>query len=162
MPNVMTALKAEIVRLARKEAKAAVDPVRKSATEARRALTEMKRRVDDLEQQVQQLRQPATESVRPPAEPDPSSADNGFSGRSVRSLRRKLGLSQRQFAELLGVGNNTVYKWESRPGMLKLAEKTKAALMEARGMEPRDAKKRVEALEKEVKDGSGAAGEVQK
>jgi hypothetical protein len=36
MPNIMTALKAEIVRLARKEVKAATAPIRKPAGKAKK------------------------------------------------------------------------------------------------------------------------------
>ncbi|NLF22493.1 MAG: hypothetical protein GX590_04965, partial [Lentisphaerae bacterium] len=47
----LTALKAEITRLARKEAKKAVEPVRKPVVQTRGAIAELKRRVDALEHQ---------------------------------------------------------------------------------------------------------------
>ena len=45
MSNIMTALKAEIVRLARKEVKAAIAPLRKPANATRLTLADLKRRV---------------------------------------------------------------------------------------------------------------------
>ncbi len=182
MPNIMTALKAEIVRLARKESKASVDPIRKSAADTRKALADMKRRVDDLEKNIKQLcataaktsqsetsqpqasrsETPQPEAAQPEAQPEATSSSEGFSAKSVRALRQKLGLSQRQLSELLGVGNNTVYKWEVKPGMLKLQQRTKAALTEVRGMGAREAKKRLETLNKQVKDGTEAASDTKK
>ncbi len=177
MPNIMTALKAEIVRLARKESKASVDPIRKSAADTRKALADMKLRIDDLEKHIKQLcataaktsqsetSQPQTsrsETALPETKPESTRSSKGFSAKSVRALRQKLGLSQRQLSELLGVGNNTVYKWEVKPGMLKLQQRTKTALAEARGMGAREAKKRLEALDKQVKDGTEAASDTKK
>ncbi len=170
MPNIMTVLKAEIVRLARKESKAAADPIRKSAAETRKALADMKRRVDDLEKQVKQLcatvaksSQPESsqpETTLPEAQPASTRSSKGFSAKSVRALRRKLGLSQQQFSDLLGVGHATVYKWEVKPGMLNLNQRTKAALTEARGLGAREAKKRLAALSQQGKDATEAACDV--
>ncbi len=181
MPNIMTVLKAEIVRLARKESKASVDPIRKSAADTRKALADMKRRVDDLEKHVKQLcaqaaktsqsetsqpqaslpEEPRSEPARPETKPASTRSSEGFSAKSVRALRQKLGLSQQRFADLLGVGHATVYKWEVKPGMLNLNHRTKAALTEARGMGSRHAKKRLEALDKQVKGGTEAASDTQ-
>ncbi len=175
MPNIMTVLKAEIVRLARKESKAAVEPFHKSAADTRKALADMKRRVDDLEKQVRQLCATAArtspsetspsetsppEAALPETKPESTRPSKGFSAKSVRALRLKLGLSQRQLAELLGVGHATVYKWEVKPGMLKLNQRTKAALTEARGMGARNAKKRLEALSQNVTDATEAASDA--
>jgi hypothetical protein len=48
MPNIMTALKTESVRLARKEAKAATDPLRKSSIATRKAVADLKRMFEAL------------------------------------------------------------------------------------------------------------------
>ena len=50
MANVITALKAEIARIARKEARQAVAPLRKPANTTRLTLADLKRRVAALEQ----------------------------------------------------------------------------------------------------------------
>ncbi len=134
MPNVITALKAEISRIARKEAKLAVAPLRKPTTGARLVLADLKRRVAALEKDNTRLgallanapQQPAAETAEAP-----STEKGSISGKEVRSLRQKLGLSQHAFAKLLGIGNVTVYKWEHKPGMLQLRDKTRAALMAA-------------------------------
>ena len=54
MSNVITALKAEISRIARKEAKALTAPLRKPANATRLTLADLKRRVAALEKQIRQ------------------------------------------------------------------------------------------------------------
>lgn len=52
MPNIATVLKAEIVRLARKELREQVDPLRKSLSASRAEVAALKRKVSDLERQI--------------------------------------------------------------------------------------------------------------
>ena len=151
MPNIMTALKAEIVRLARKEAKAATDPVRKPTIAVRKALVDLKRRVEALEKQLKQANAQLAKVPLPEPVDVPAGPKNWISGKGVRSLRQKLGLSQDAFAKLLGVGHNAVYKWESKPGMLRLRDATKAALLAARRLSAREAKSKLAKMGKAKK-----------
>jgi DNA-binding transcriptional regulator YiaG len=140
MPNIMTALKAEIVRLARKEVKAATDPIRKPANVTRLTLADLKRRVAALEKQLKQADARLAKIPQPVPEEAPAKAKGWISGKGVRSLRQKLGLSQEAFAKLVGVSPNGVYQWEAKPGMLRLREKTRAAVFAARELGAREAK----------------------
>jgi DNA-binding transcriptional regulator YiaG len=140
MPNIMTALKAEIVRLARKEVKAATDPIRKPANATRLTLADLKRRVSALEKQLKQASAQLAKVPLPEPAQEPASPKNWISGKGVRSLRQKLGLSQEAFAKLVGVSPNCVYQWEAKPGMLRLREKTRAAVFAARELGAREAK----------------------
>lgn len=151
--SFLTALKAEITRLARKEAKKAVEPVRKPVVQTRSAIAELKRRVDALEHQVKIL-QGACAEAPPAAEVAPERpAEKGWiTGKGVRGLRQSLGLSQAQFASLVGVSPNSVYKWESHKGMLQLRRVTKAALLQARGMSAREARDKLAAAAPVAKD----------
>ncbi len=136
MPNLAKTLKDEIARIARKEAKLAVAPLHKPTAGARHTFADLKRRVETLEKENKRL---AVVMAKAPQQPPasettsaPSTEQGSISGKEVRSLRQSLGLSQAAFAKLLKVGYNTVYKWESKPGMLQLRDKTRAALMAAR------------------------------
>jgi DNA-binding transcriptional regulator YiaG len=140
MPDIMTALKAEIVRLARKEVKAATDPIRKPANATRLTLADLKRRVAALEKQFKQADAQLAKVPLPEPAPEPVKAKGWISGKGVRSLRQKLGLSQEAFAKLVGVSPNCVYNWEAKPGMLRLREKTRAAVFAARELGAREAK----------------------
>lgn len=64
MPNLSTILKGEITRLARKEIKAAVDPVRKANAGHRREIAELKRQVASLQRDLKSSSKPA--KVREP------------------------------------------------------------------------------------------------
>lgn len=61
MANVMTALKDEITRLSRKEAKAAMVPLHKPAMAARKSLADLKRRVEALESEIVRLQRASTD-----------------------------------------------------------------------------------------------------
>lgn len=142
MPNLAKVLKDEIARIARKEAKLAVAPLHKPTASARRTFADLKRRVAALEKTNKELWSARERASQPVSEvPEaPAKAKGWISGKGVRSLRQGLGLSQQAFAKLLDVGHNTIYKWESKPGMLQLRGSTRAALMSARQLGAREAK----------------------
>ena len=140
MANVMTELKAEIVRLARKEVKAAIGPLRKPANATRLTLADLKRRVAALEQENKRLAALLSKVPQPEPLEEPAKVKGWISGKGVRSLRQKLGLSQDAFSKLVGVSPNCVYNWESKPGMLRLRANTRAAVMAVRGLGAREAK----------------------
>jgi len=143
MANVITALKAEIARIARKEAKALTAPLRKPANATRLTLADLKRRVAALEQENKRMAASLSKVPQPEPQEEPATAAKAkgwVSGKVVRSLRRKLGLSQESFAQLVGVSPNAVYQWERKSGMLRLRSKTQAAVMAVRGLGAREAK----------------------
>jgi hypothetical protein len=152
MPNVATVLKEEITRLARKEAKAAVSPIRKPSFRLRKDVADLKRRVASLAQENKQLlgRLARIETTLPA--PAPEAEKKGWiSGKGVRSLRKRLGLTRAEFAKLVKVSENAVYIWESKPGMLRLRGNTKAAIFSIRGIGVREARKRMEEMRKTTK-----------
>ena len=73
MPNIASVLKAEIVRLARKELRGEVDSIRKALAAARAESAALKRRVSDLERFVRQSARAAP--ARPPSPPAVEEAD---------------------------------------------------------------------------------------
>jgi DNA-binding transcriptional regulator YiaG len=146
MSTFATSFKQEVVRLARKEAKSAVSPVRKPAWAMRLDVAELKRRVAALERENKRLGGLLAKIPQPEPEAAPAGARNWISGKGVRSLRQKLGLSQEAFAKLVGVSANAVGLWESKPGTLRLRDVTKAAVMAVRGLGAREARERLAAM----------------
>jgi len=140
MANIITALKAEIVRLARKEAKALTAPLRKPANTTRLTLADLKRRVAALEQENKRMAASLSKIPQPAPAEEPAKDKGWISGKGILSMRRKLGLSQETFAQLVGVSPNAVYNWERKSGMLRLRSKTQAAVMAVRGLGAREAK----------------------
>ena len=153
MSTFVSSFKAEVIRLARKEAKAAVMPVRKPGVAARKAIADLKRRVAVLEKECRRLGGLLAKVPQPDPVAAPTGPRNWISGKGVRSLRQKLGLSQDAFAKLVGVSSNAVGLWESKPGMLRLRDATKAAVMSVRNLGAREAKERLAGMAKGKKAG---------
>jgi DNA-binding transcriptional regulator YiaG len=143
MPNIATALKDEIRRLARKEIKAETENTKQAVAQYRREIAELKRQVKRQEKKIafledqerKRLEQPETEGLAEGAR---------FSARSVKSQRERLGLSAANYAKLVGVSSLTIYNWEhgkSRPRREQLA-----ALVAVRGIGKREALRRLQLL----------------
>jgi DNA-binding transcriptional regulator YiaG len=149
MPNLAKTLKEEISRIARHEAKLAVTPIRKPTIRLRRDVAELKARLASLEKANKELSALVAKIQGAQPEPAPEAADKGWiSGKGIKSLRKRLGLSQAEFAKLVGVSDQGVYQWESKSGMLKLRNATKAAVFAVRGIGAREAKQRLEQMGK--------------
>ncbi len=142
MPNIATVLREEIRRLARREAKSLVESTRKAAAQHRRDIAELKRTVAPLQKEVAFLRK--TEAKRG----GKLQARNGdlegtrFSSKSVRAQRSRLGLSRKDFGQLLGVSPQSLYNWENDEARPR--DEAIAALVAVRKMGKREAEKRLE------------------
>ena len=110
MPNIASALKAEISRIARKEIRAETSSFKKSNTSYRSEIAALKRRVQALEQQLRRV----VRTTRPAAVPEPSPDATKFrySAKGLASQRRRLGLSARECGLLLGATPQSIYNWE--------------------------------------------------
>jgi len=142
MPNIAKVFKDEIIRLARKEAKTAITPVRKPSIAARKALAELKRRFSALEKATKSL---AAILARIPVQK--AVAEEGkkarITGKGMRSLQKRLRLSGSEFAKLLGVTGQVVYKWGKTNGPLGIRPATKAAILAIRDLTATEAKARL-------------------
>ncbi|MGY4517383.1 helix-turn-helix domain-containing protein [Lysobacter sp. HA18] len=141
MPNLNTVLKTEITRLARKEIKTAVDPLRKSNAGYRREIAELKRQVAQLQRQLKASSK--TTRAAAPAD-DEGGVRTRFVAKGLKSLRARLGLSAADFGRLVGASGQSVYNWEA--GKTVPRDGQQAALAAVRGLGKREAVKRLEAL----------------
>jgi DNA-binding transcriptional regulator YiaG len=112
MPNIATVLKTEIARVARKEARAETDALKKASSHYRSAIALLRRQIAGLEKQVRQL------SRRSPAAATPQGDEEGsvkvrFSAQRLAAHRTKLGLSAEVYGSLVGVTGQSIYKWEA-------------------------------------------------
>ena len=144
MPNVATVLREEIQRLARKEVKAAIGPLQKKGADQRRYIADLRRQVAALEREVARLVKHAGRQPRKAASAAPES-EIRFSPKWVAADRRRLDLSARDYAALVGVSMLTIYNWEK--GKSKPRAPQLAAWAEIRGIGKREALRRLEALE---------------
>ena len=146
MPNLQSVLRQEIQRLARREVRAELEATKRAVAQHRREIAELKRRNTALERTVSYLQSRETERLKAgPSDPEPPKGTR-FSFRSLKAQRRKSGLSQEDYASLVGVSSSTIYNWES--GSTKPERKHLAALVSLRGMGMREARKRLELLDR--------------
>src|SRR5690348_4948196 len=109
MPNFSSVLKAEITRLARKEIKSAVDPIRKTNAAHRREIAELKRQLLSLQRALKAFRRPAREKI----DESSQARTRRFSAEGLKALRARLGLSAADLGQLVGASGQSVYNWEA-------------------------------------------------
>ena len=132
--NVMSVLKAEISRLARKEAKQVVAPVKKASANYRGLIAGLRKQIDALQNEVAALRRAAPKAEKALAAQEPAGRF-WITGKGVKALRKRLGLTQAQFGKLVGVSVPTVIKWEGAKGKAPIRLKAAIARLHAiRGM----------------------------
>lgn len=112
MPNVATVLKDEITRLARKELKQQIDPLRAQIGAQRKAIAALKQELSQMQRNVGKISRSASKGARPEADSDPSGKPSRYSGALLRKLRERLELSRDAFAPLIGASPQAVYNWE--------------------------------------------------
>lgn len=145
MPDVAAVLRQEIRRLARKEARDQLAPLKKSVTELRKRLSDAQREIGTLQKTVRTLE--AEEARRLKTVPKPASEKRlRFSPRWVVSDRKRLGLSADDYGRLVGVSGQTIYAWES--GTSRPREERLAAWAVVRGIGKRAARQRLELLDR--------------
>src|SRR5215204_2399083 len=114
MSNFAAALKAEISRLAKKETKGQVSPLRKSVTSQRREIAALKREIAALKKQLPRNGRAARSVTAPAAGDSEDGQQVRFQVRGLISERKRLGLSQKDFGQLVGVSGQTILSWEQR------------------------------------------------
>lgn len=138
MAQLALTFKSEISRLAKKESRKLVEPVRKSAIDAKHQIAALRRRLDQLERAVAAQGKRAANGAVPTGAID---TPRRFRAQGVKAHRERLGLSAEQFGKLIGVSSQAVYGWEqgnSRPRPEKIAQ-----LIELRKIGKREAAARL-------------------
>jgi len=137
MSNFSAILKNEISRLARKEIKGAVDPLRKANAGYRKDIAALKRQVSELQRQAGR----SNRSVVARTVEATETAAPRITAKGMKSLRVKLGLSGADFGRLVGASVQSVYNWES--GKARPRASQRAAIAAVRGMGKREAAARL-------------------
>ena len=146
MANLAQALKNEISRIARRESKAIVEPIKKASADLRGTLSALRRQQASQEREIAQLRKQlgkASPAAAKAAEQDEPGTRHRISAKGVKALREKLGLSAERLASLVGVSGQTIYLWER--GKTSPRAKPLAALVKLRGIGKKEAQALLEA-----------------
>lgn len=112
MPNIATVLKEEIARVARKETRADTQQLKKASVHYRSDIAALKRRISTLEQLVGRFGEAAANSTQVTVVGQRAGAFR-FSSSGLRAQRKRLSLSASEAGLLLGVSDQSVYKWEN-------------------------------------------------
>ena len=140
MTSLGSVLKSEITRLARKEIRAQVDPLKKVNSAHRREIAELKRQVAMLSRQAKAANKASSKVPQENSEPSPTR----FVAKGLRSLRARLGLSAADFGKLAGASGQSVYNWES--GKTVPRKSQLAVLASLRSLGKREAQARLAGL----------------
>ncbi len=142
MNSLTNALKAEIARVARKELKDELLALRKATTGHRSEIASLKRELKTLRSQLKANTR-VVKAVMPAqvAQEPVAGRKIRFSAESFAAQRARLGLSQAQMAQLLGVSGLSVYKWESGKVQPRAAQLERIAAI--RGLGKREAAARL-------------------
>ena len=121
MPSVAKALREGISRIGCKEAKAPFALLHEASVTFWEAMADLKRRLALFEKENKQIQAQVRKiEAAQSATPEEPAGRVWISGKVVKSLRKRVGLSQADFAKLVGISHQTVFKWEQKPGMLRL------------------------------------------
>lgn len=131
--NLNTALTAAITKGATRVTRKPITGLRRDVAQLKRDLAELKRLVRGLHRQTQPEPTPVSEK--------PETLRLRPTSKAVLKLRRRLGISQAEFAKLAGVSTLTVYKWEKAGGRIKMRGPAIAGFARVRAMGKRHAKK---------------------
>ena len=116
MPDVMSVLKTLITRLARREIKKELDPVKEVNAEQRKSIAELRREVLALQKGMGRL-QKEIDRLQP--EEVEETSEGWISGKGIRSLRKRLGITQVELAKLAEVSHQSIVRWEKTEGKIE-------------------------------------------
>ncbi len=144
MSTLVSVLKHEITRLARKEVAAGTGVLRKANAQYRRDIAQLKRGADALSKQVAYLERQEKKRAGQPVSAAKAEGKR-FSRHGLKSHRERVDLSAADYAKLVGVSAQTIYSWEQ--GKSKPRDEQLASLVAVRGLGKREAQKRLQLLE---------------
>ncbi len=146
MANLNNILNERIRRLSRRQIAGDIKTIRKAMAQYRRDIAALKRQVRKLEKETDRVaREGRSRSIQDSA--PQKGAGIRFRADGLRSHRAKLGLSAREYGQLVNVSGLTIYNWENgktRPRAQQLAK-----LAAVRGMGKRKVAEWLQSLKRD-------------
>lgn len=131
MTDLAHVLKTEISRLARKELRAQLEPLKKSAAQSKAQVAVLRNEVSALRRQVRALeKQTRRSSVN--SDDVPTVSRQRFTAKGFATMRSRLGLSHREMGRLIGASDQSVRKWEDGEAIPRM--KFQQAIFALRGV----------------------------
>lgn len=143
MSSIDTVIRAEIVRLAKREARRLTVTLRANLVRLKKRTVEVKRQLAAIEKRLESRE--AREKLAATASRAAAGEVKGrLSPGLILKLRKRLGFSRQQFARLLSVSPGAVFTWEA--GKVSPRPEMKARILSFRGMGRREARTLLENL----------------
>ncbi len=138
MAKIESIIKSEIQRLAKHEVRSVYRPLRKEVWGLKLKLSNLIKNFAVLDRMAKGIAK--TMSIEPKLEASPEEVKaSRFTPERIAGLRKKLGISQREFGILTGASLGAVQSWEK--GKFKPQGEKKAALVAMRKLRKRDVRK---------------------
>ena len=155
MPNVANVLREEIQRLAKKQVKAGLGPLKRDQVRLKKHVADLRRQVAALTSANRELQKKVTPVVAVKAAEQATERASKLrpTAKSLEALRGRLGLTQVQFGKLLGVSGAAVTQWAGKDGRVRMRSTTLTALAEIRNIGKREAHRRLNAMVEPVGEG---------
>jgi DNA-binding transcriptional regulator YiaG len=144
MPDIASTLKAEIARIARKEIRSETEDFKKASAQYRVHIAALRRRIDSLERQMKRASNQHSEKEAPAAPETADGVTRRFSASRLAATRKKLALSAADFAALIGVSGQSIYKWET--GQARPRARQLEAIASIRGIGKREVARKLQEL----------------
>ena len=122
MSSLITSLKSEIARVAKKELKSELLSMRKTLTAHRSEIAALKRQVKTLTSEIKQVKRSSKNSGLAQKSAVKKPRLFKFNASRFAELRNKWGITQVQMAQLLGVSSISVLKWEKGTSNPRVAQ----------------------------------------
>jgi DNA-binding transcriptional regulator YiaG len=135
-------IKSEIARLAKREIRKTLVPFRRDVRSLKSTVSQIRKAVLFLERLVVQQQKELKKRKMPLEATQEEVKKSRFSPRLVRSLRKKLGISQKELAILSGVTVGAAHLWEK--GKFKPKGEKKSVIVALRKLGRRDVRKLLE------------------
>ena len=144
MANIQKMFNEEIRRLAKKEAKAAAEPLQSQIVKLRQIVRRQNEQISQLQRGTKVDAAPAV--VPDAAEPAEERTKIRMTSARIKKIREQCDVTQGQFAQLLGVSISSVSKWEIDCATPRADVKARIAAFGKMGK--RELQKRLEELTK--------------
>lgn len=129
MSSLITSLKSEIARVAKKEMKTELLSMRKVLTTHRSEIAALKRQVKTLTSEIKQVKRSGKSAGLAQKPMIKMPRPFKFDASRFAELRNKWGITQAQMAQLLSASSLTVHKWEKGTSNPRAAQLDRIALI---------------------------------
>ena len=155
MPDVAKVLREEVQRLAKRQVKAGLAPLKRDTTRLKKHVADLRRELATLTRTSRVLlaRATAVVATKETAVATEKASTLRPTSKSLARLRRRLDLTQIEFGTLLGVSGQTVLNWEGRGSRVRMRRGNLAALAGIQKIGKREARRRLEGMGRARKRG---------